>query len=121
MIDAYRFWMEETTPQSDMIVMLYDHALLLLREAENALTRKKYDAVNASLLKVQRIVEELDLGLDQEKGGEVAANLHRLYQYLLRRLIDANIQKQHEPVQEVERTVASLRDAWQNVIHQVVM
>ena len=63
-------------------------------------------------MKAQAILSELQGGLNMEAGGEFARTMHRLYDYHNRRLLEANLRKQVEPVIEVERLLRELRDAW---------
>jgi len=56
---------------------------------------------------------ELQRTLDHEKGGELAATLDRLYTFMRQRLVDANIAKVVEPLDEVQGLLRQLLAAWQ--------
>ncbi len=56
--------------------------------------------------------------LNFEAGGEIAPLLHRLYDYYNRRLLEANVRKDAEPVAEVERLLGELRNAWAEMLRQ---
>ena len=48
--------------------------------------------------------------------GEIARNLYRLYDYILRRLVEANIKNDRTRVEEVLKYLESLREAWSQAI-----
>jgi flagellar secretion chaperone FliS len=112
-----------TASPGQLVLMLYDGALraiALAREEFNtpADNPRRIETINQQLLKAQAILTELQNGLNLEAGGEFAHTMHRLYDYHNRRLLEANIRKQVEPVIEVERLVRELRDAWAQMLGQ---
>lgn len=112
-----------TASPGQLVLMLYDgalKALALAREGFNqpAEEPKRIQLINTQLLKAQEILAELQSGLNLEAGGEFARTMHRLYDYHNRRLLEANLRKQIEPVIEVERLVRELRDAWAQMLTQ---
>ena len=60
----------------------------------------------------QLITIKLEMALDHDRGGQIAASLQGLYDYARRRLVDANLSKEPEPLEEVTRIIGDLRDAW---------
>jgi flagellar protein FliS len=112
-----------TASPGQLVLMLYDGALKALNLAREGFARpaedpRRIEAINAHLLKAQAIIGELQSGLNMEAGGEFARTMHRLYDYHNRRLFEANLRKQVEPVIEVERLVRELRDAWAQMLSQ---
>ena len=112
-----------TASPGQLVLMLFDGALNAMALARLAFDRPPTDlhrieVINQQLLKAQRILAELQGGLNREAGGEFALTMHRLYDYHMRRLFEANIRKQVEPVVEVERLVRELRDAWAEMLSQ---
>lgn len=112
-----------TASPGQLVLMLYDGALraiALAREAFNSSPDdpRRIENINQQLLKAQAILTELQNGLNMEAGGEFARTMHRLYDYHNRRLLEANVRKQVEPVIEVERLVRELRDAWAQMLGQ---
>lgn len=110
-----------TASPGQLVLMLYDGALKSLALARAAFEQpvddmRRIENINTHLLKAQRIISELQSGLNLEIGGEFARTMHRLYDYHNRRLIEANMRKQVEPVIEVERLVRELRDAWAEML-----
>jgi flagellar protein FliS len=112
-----------TASPGQLVLMLYDGALKALALAREAFELppeqvKRIETINTQLLKAQAILAELQGGLNMEAGGEFAQTMHRLYDYHNRRLFEANLRKQVQPVIEVEKLVRELRDAWAQMLSQ---
>lgn len=112
-----------TASPGQLVLMLYDGVLKALAIARDAFTApaddpRRIQTINEQLLKAQAILNELQGGLNMEAGGEFARTMHRLYDYHNRRLLEANVRKQVEPVIEVEKLVRELRDAWAQMLTQ---
>jgi flagellar protein FliS len=110
-----------TASPGQLVLMLYDGALKSLALARDAFAQpaedfRRIQLINTHLLKAQAILAELQSGLNFEAGGEFANTMHRLYDYHIRRLTEANLRKQEAPVIEVERLVRELRDAWAQML-----
>ena len=110
-----------TASPGQLVLMLYDGALKALAIAQAGFERpeddfRRYEIINDQIIKAQAIISELQSGLNFEVGGEFARTMHRLYDYHNRRLLEANLRKQVEPVIEVERLVRELRDAWAEML-----
>lgn len=118
---AYQAQAVLTASPGQLILMLYDGALRFLGHARDALqstdeNARRIETINTNLLKAQNIIAELQSCLNHEAGGDHAANLDRLYDYYLRRLLEANMRKKVEPVIEVEKLVRDLRDGWAEML-----
>jgi flagellar protein FliS len=118
---TYRSAAVLTASPGQLVLMLYDGVLKSLAITRDAFTRpatdpRRIELINQQLLKAQMIIAELQGGLNLEAGGEIAATLHRLYDYHNRRLLQANLRKEVEPVVEVEHLVRELRNAWAEML-----
>jgi flagellar protein FliS len=111
-----------TASPGQLVLMLYDGALQAMAIAKAALLDPEYprrlEEVDSQLVKAQRILAELQCGLNLKEGGEFAQTMHRLYDYHMRRLFEANQRKQPEPVAEVENLVRELREAWAEMLQK---
>ena len=110
-----------TASPGQLILMLYDGALRFLGHARDALqapeeSARRIEIINTNLLKAQNIIAELQACLNHDAGGDHSANLDRLYDYYLRRLLEANLKKKVEPVIEVENLIRQLRDGWAEML-----
>lgn len=97
-----------------LICMLYDGLLQTLAEARQAMQAARVDRKGERLAKAIRILEEgLRASLDQSRGAQIAAGLDRLYEYMVTRLLTANLRNDTAALDEVMRLITELRDAWQ--------
>jgi flagellar protein FliS len=69
-------------------------------------------------VRAQAIISELLETIDVERGGEVARNLWRIYEYMNSRLLEANLRKDAVPAREVERLLRELLPAWEEAARQ---
>lgn len=95
-----------------LICMLLDGALERLAMAHGCIERKDVTAKAALLHRVGLILDELRLSLDHSAGGEIAANLDRLYDYIMRRALHANLHNDIPAIDEAARLLQQIRDAW---------
>ncbi len=102
----------ETASPTRLIVLLYDGAIRFSTLGLEALEAQRYEEQNEYLLKTQRIVTELMSSLDRNRGGEVAANLYRIYTYLIEQLVRANMQDDAAQLREAIHTLTDLRETW---------
>lgn len=97
---------------AQLVVMLYDGALRFIEGGRAAMRAKDLARQNDALQRAQRIVSELLGTLDHDGGGEIAANLARLYHFVLSGLVEANIYDKEEPLDAAAATLRELREAW---------
>lgn len=83
-----------------------------LSVAVGALERNDIQLRVASIAKAVDIVIELKSTLDLEKGGDVAAELDRLYQFVLDQLLDANLQSDTSKLQAAREIIGTIHEAW---------
>lgn len=95
-----------------LICMLMDGALDRLNTARGCIARKEQVQKAALLHRVGLIVEELRASLDHSAGGEIAVNLERLYEYMARRIMMANLNGDMSAIDEVTRLLSQIRSAW---------
>ncbi len=107
----YRQIETETADGLDLVIMLYRGAIRMLGQAEESINSGSNSDAHNWLVRVQDIVNELSLTLNMD-AGDVALNLRRLYEYMLERLVDANITKDRQPIQEVKALLNDLLGAW---------
>jgi flagellar secretion chaperone FliS len=110
--NAYRRIESESRSPLELVVMLYDGALKFLGEARDAGVRGDIRARGHAISRVLAIVSELQNTLDVEKGGAVAEQLDNLYTFATSRLIDVTLKKDLTAIDDVEKLLIPLRDAW---------
>lgn len=101
------------------VQMLMDGAVQRILQAKAALARMpQLDAVAEKgdrISKAVSIVAGLQACLDRAEGGEVAANLDRLYDYMQRRLVEANLSNDESVLDEVCGLLREIRSAWSQI------
>jgi flagellar protein FliS len=96
-----------------LIVMLYDGALVALLSAKTNIAANNIAAKGLAISKAITIIDNgLRASLDKDAGGEIAANLDALYDYMSRRLLHANLKNDVPAIEEVHRLLSDLREAW---------
>jgi flagellar protein FliS len=112
---AYKKTQIQTADQGKLIIMCYDGAINFLKQAEKAHEENKHQVRNDFLGKAQNVLWELDNSLNFE-AGEIAYNLDSLYNYMIRRILDAQFHNNNEPVKEVIHHLQELRESWEAII-----
>ena len=111
-VDSYRKMQIETADPATLILMLYDRAIVLLDKGKNEIIEKQYEEKGHSLTKANEIIAELLGSLDMEKGGEIASSLSRLYNFVMREIIDADMNLNTNAIDNSRRIVSELRESW---------
>lgn len=107
----------ETSTPGQLVLLLYQGCVRFVQRGRLALDAQDYDTARISLLRAQDIVAELMGSLNLE-AGDLAQNLLRLYEYMHRRLVQANIRHDSAAALEVEELVRSLLPAWEEAVRQ---
>jgi flagellar protein FliS len=109
--DRYLAEKVNTATPAELIGMLYDAGIVAMQAGQAAAEAGQVQDTHRHLVRAQSIVVELRCSLNLS-AGEVAHNLDRLYEFLGRRLVDANLRKDAGIVAECIRVFTPLRDAW---------
>ena len=112
---AYRQTSVQSSSPLQLVVLLYDGAIKHMSAARDAMARRDLVARREGFSRAMAIVAELQSTLNLKEGGEVAQSLDRLYVYVLDLLVQANVRHDPRPLEEAERLLAPLRDAWSQV------
>ena len=119
---SYRQVATRTASPGQLVLMLYEGAIRFLERAEAGFQLEDpvefNTTINDNILRAQDIVRELDFSLNVEAGGELAAQLRRLYDYFDRTLLEANLRKDPAGIVEVIKRITVLRDAWATMLEQ---
>jgi flagellar secretion chaperone FliS len=119
-INAYKnVGLESSVLSADplkLILMLYQGALLAISSAKNQMQRKEIAAKGASISKATRIIDEgLKCSLDMNVNGELVQNLAALYDYMIQRLVLANLNNDPAILDEVSGLLSELKGAWEAI------
>ncbi len=106
----------ETASREQILIMLYDGAIQFLNKARVAIENRDHEASHNNLIGAQNIIQEFINSMDREVAPQLAENLISLYEYFIRRLVQANMKKQIEPIDEVLKYLKSLKATWEQAI-----
>ena len=115
--DAYRTNAVETASPEQLTLMCYDGALRFMRRAAKSLDEGDLADASAATGRAQAIVNELNITLDMEAGGEIATNLRSLYLFVNRHLSEAMLTKDSKKVRDAMGIVGDLRGAWSEAMN----
>jgi flagellar secretion chaperone FliS len=104
----------EASPHQVVQVML-DSVLGRIAEASGHLERGEVAAKGEKISKALGIIEALMLGLDKERGGELALNLERLYDYASRTLLRAHLENRTDLLKEVTSLIREIKLGWDGI------
>jgi len=100
-----------------LISLLYMGARAAIGQARIHQQENRPVERGTAITKAIKIVDEgLKMGLNMEAGGDIAANLSRLYDYIVRTLLMANLKADVEQLDIADRLLADLAEAWQTSI-----
>lgn len=99
-----------TSTPEELTLMLYNGLIKFIMQAQSGMEEKDLEKAHNSTIRAQDIVLHFRATLDMKY--EVSQGLDSLYEYMHRRLIEANIKKENEILMEVLGIAKELRDAW---------
>jgi len=114
-IAAYQDNAVTTQSGGRIIVLLYDGAIKFLRQMISAIERKDYAAKALYFNRAMDILDELNFSLDMEQGGEVAANLRKLYVFMRTHVTMASNKMDVEAIREVISLLEELNEGWKAI------
>lgn len=112
--NAYKQNSVTTASQGELTLMLYNGCLKFLTIAKKAMLDKDIQTKNTNLQKAQAIITELMVTLDM--NVPISKEIQPLYDYMNRRLIEANIKNDPAMIDEVAGLMTEFRDTWKEVI-----
>lgn len=118
-IAQYQNSQVNTASPERLLIMMYDGAIRFVGEASSYLEDGRVGERGIAISKAMAIISELSATLDHEIGGQIAANLAGLYDYMLRELLQANLHDDGERLAIVKEMLADLRLTWLEAIDKV--
>lgn len=107
---AYKQQSVMTMTQGEMLNTLYDGLLKALYAAKGGLETRDYTVANRELIRAQKILNYLKTTLNHQY--EIANNLEMLYNFFLQQIVQANVRKSSEHMDDVIEMITQLRDAF---------
>lgn len=102
-----------TAPREKLLLMLYDGLVRFIKQGIAGIDEKDIKKSNTNFIKAQNIVAEFMASLNVKAGGEMASNLNLLYDYMKRRLMEANIKKDKAIAEEILGYSEELKSAFE--------
>jgi flagellar secretion chaperone FliS len=115
--EAYKKTQIQTADQGSLILICYDGAINFLKKAKKAQQDNDEQTRITSLNKAQGLLWELINGLNHD-AGEIAYNLEALYNYMIRRIVDADYHKNLDALDEVVTYLQELKESWEKIIRK---
>ncbi|QHW32601.1 flagellar export chaperone FliS [Paenibacillus rhizovicinus] len=103
----------KTASPGQLVVMLYDGAIRFVKQGIEAIEHGHIEQANTSLIKAQNVVNELMVTLNFDYP--IAAELVRIYEYMIHLLITSNTKKDREPAAEALSYLIDLRESWASI------
>ena len=108
--DQYKKNMVNTATPQEITLMLYNGLVRFLKQAAAGIEERNIEKANNNIIRAQDIIYEFMRTLDM--NYEISSNLLALYDYMNRRLVEANVKKDNEIVTEIIGLSEELRDTW---------
>lgn len=103
-----------TASPAELTLMLYDGAIKFCNIAIVGIEKNDIEKAHNNIIKVDRILNEFQATLDHKY--EVAKDFDNVYNYLRKRLVEANVKKDAEILEEVLKHLRTMRDTWKEVM-----
>jgi flagellar protein FliS len=104
-----------TAEPKRLVLMCYEGAIGSLKKAKEKYETAEYEAKAKAVKRFQDILNELLCALDFEKGGQIATNLHAIYNYAIRRVLEADVAREIDGFDEVIGMLEELKEAWEEI------
>lgn len=112
--DQYKQNSIYTASPEELTFMMYNGLVKFLMQAQMAVNEKNVELANNCIIKAQNIINEFRCTLDMKY--DISNQLDAIYEYMNRRLIDANIKKDNEIIEEVLSYARELRNTWEQAM-----
>jgi len=112
---AYKTMQMQSMDKLQILILLYEGAIHFMNQARDFMLAKDYAKKGKFIGKAEDIIIELCNSLDMEKGGEIAVNLSRLYDFALYQLTMANLKNEPRYIDEASKTLSTLLVSWKAI------
>lgn len=110
--NAYKNNSVNYASKEQLLLMLLEGAVRFAKIGRQAILDKDIKKSHENIIKTQNIFYELMVTLDVSKGGEWAVSIMSVYDFIVRRLIDANMKKDASIMDEVIPLIEDVKDTW---------
>lgn len=103
-----------TASPAKLTLMLYDGAIKFCNIGLEGIEEKDIQKAHDNIMKAEKIIMQLRTSLDMKYP--VAEDFDRVYDYIYRRLVEANMKKDAEVLKEATEHIKTMRDTWKEVM-----
>ncbi|MCC6544061.1 MAG: flagellar export chaperone FliS [Nitrospirae bacterium] len=114
-VSDYRKAEVNTSDSVKVISLMYDGAINFIKVARKRIELGDIAGKGLYIGKASSVVGELLSSINMEAGGEIAKNLSRLYDFVLDRLITANMKNDEKALDDAVKVLEVLRSAWKDI------
>ncbi len=114
MANVYKSNSIATASPAELTLMLYDGAIKFCNIALGAIENNDIQKANTNIIKAENIISEFRATLDFKYP--VAQDFERVYDYIYRRLVEANLHKDAEVLEDALKYIREMRDTWKEVM-----
>ncbi len=116
-LNKYKQSSISTATPEELTLMLYDGAIKFMNIGKYNIEKKELEKAHNSLVRAQDIIAELNYSLDMKYS--ISEELRELYDFVMAKLIDGNINKDIEAIEQALSITLEMRDTWKEVIKQI--
>lgn len=106
-----------TATKEELTLMLYDGAIKFINIGKLNIQNKDTVKAHEALMRAQDIIIELNASLNMDY--EISNNLRSIYDFIMEKLVDGNIEKDVAPLDEALGLLQDLRDTWKDAMREV--
>ena len=103
-----------TASPAELTLMLYEGAIKFCNIAIMGIEQGDVQKAHNNIMKVQKIIEEFQITLNFKY--EIANDFNNVYNYLMKRLREANMTKDKAILEEIDEHLHTMRDTWKEVM-----
>jgi len=112
-----------TSSRAKLVVLMYEGAIRFVEQARYHMQKGNNAACGTAISNAYNVVSELKIALDHEAGGEIgkqlSGQLEGLYVFIMEQLVQANLNRTEEGLEDVIEILTTLESAWREVAGQI--
>jgi flagellar protein FliS len=116
-VQMYRKTNVVTADPKRLVLMCYEGAIDSLKIGKQKIAEKDYEEKGRNIAKARDIISEMKSSLNFEEGGSIASNLDSLYNYMLKRITEADLGNNVPAIEDVIGMLVDLKSAWEDIFY----
>lgn len=117
-VAKYKQVQVQTSGPGDVLLLLYQGLFRFTTEARSAIVANDPSTAGAKISRAHAILEELSAGLNYEVAPDLCKNLEAVYGFAMHKLVEANVTRNPELIDEATRPLLSLYEAWKTAVKE---